>query len=45
MSGNRTKKLRQAFELKYGFTAMDCKTEIYRREWKRFKKNVMRGRK
>ena len=25
-------------ETKYGFTAMDCKTEIYRREWKRFKK-------
>lgn len=41
MSGTRTKKLKQAFEMKYGFTAMDCKNEIYRREWKRFKRNTM----
>lgn len=44
MSGHRTKKLRAAFETKYGFTAFDSKTELYRREWKRFKKNVMKSR-
>lgn len=41
MSGHRAKKLRSVFEMKFGFTAFDSKTELYRKEWKRFKRNVL----
>lgn len=43
MSGKRSKQVRHAFELINGFTIMDRQTEVYRREWKKFKKNRLMG--
>jgi len=42
MSGSRLKKLRAAFELKYGFDARHRKTAIYKTHWRKFKKSIMR---
>lgn len=44
MSGKRTKKLRFAFELKTGFTAMDRDGALYKASWREFKKNTMKER-
>lgn len=40
MSGNRTKKLRQAFEMRHGFEYRDRDTSIYKHNWRKFKKGL-----
>lgn len=43
MSKSRTKKLRNAFEEKTGFTALHRDSELYKCEWRKFKKAWKRG--
>ena len=44
MSKSRTKKLRAAFEEKYVLNGAQRDTELYKRYWRKFKKEVKHNR-
>lgn len=44
MSGKRTKILRAVFEEKTGLSEFHRNTDLYKSEWRKFKKDVKRGR-
>lgn len=44
MSGKRTKLVRAAFERKYGFDGSSREGQAYKYHWRRFKKDLKRGR-
>ena len=44
MSGKRSKKLRAAFEKNFGFNIIQRGSSAYKYHWRRFKKELKKGR-